>query len=478
MRKLFSLCFLTLSLFTFSSTNVWATDEGIESIRKMGEAFASIAKKVSPAVVFIKTEKQQAQNIQLFGNPFGQELFKHFFGPGGMSPHGFRSPRNGPSRKMQGQGSGFIISEDGIILTNNHVVGEADKVTVKLLDGREFTATILGTDPQSDVAVIKIDAYNLPTLELGDSAKLDVGNWVIAMGNPFGLSHTLTAGIVSAKGRNSVGITDYENFIQTDAAINPGNSGGPLISLEGKVVGINTAIFSQSGGYMGIGFAIPVNMVRKIKDQLIANGKVVRGWLGVAIQNLDSQLKKSFNVGSKSGILVSQVTPDSPASKAGFKRGDVILKLNDHEVEDVASFRNKIALTAPNTKVEIGILRDGKTKNLEVKIGTLAGEQVASIQTKDSGSDKIGLALSSLNSQAAKQLGVEETEGVLISSVLPGSPADESGIRAGMIILEVNRSEVNGPAQASKQLKKAAKSGDILLLVKFEGHTRYITVKT
>ncbi|MCK5913696.1 MAG: Do family serine endopeptidase, partial [Desulfuromusa sp.] len=366
---------LTLTLLTlgFSGSFAVAQDAGLDSLRETGKAFRSVAKQVGPAVVYIRVEKeikQQGMADNPFGgHPFGDEFFRRFFGqpPQQQGPH-----KKVPQRRESGQGSGFIISADGYIMTNNHVVGDADKVTVQLLDGREYTAKIIGTDPPTDVALIKIDAdEKLPFLPLGNSDQLEVGDWVLAFGNPFGLSHTLTAGIVSAKGRSGIGLTDYENFIQTDAAINPGNSGGPLINLDGEVVGMNTAIFSRSGGYMGIGFAIPINMAQNIYQQLVKHGGVTRGRLGVLIQDLTKDLAESFDIDQRVGILIAQVVGDSPAEKAGLKQGDVILKFNGNKVDKVAKFRNQIAMTRPGTDVEFLVLRDTKKKKIKAKIGTM-----------------------------------------------------------------------------------------------------------
>ena len=327
----FSVCLVATgfvsSLFV---VNASAQDAGIENLRETGKAFRSVAKKVSPAVVFIKVEKEIEQpgmgNNPFEGSPFGDEFFRRFFGqmPQQRSPH----QQQPQKRHSMGQGSGFIISADGYIMTNNHVVGDADKVSVQLLDGREYDAKIIGTDPPSDVALIKIDAdEKLPFLKLGNSDKLEVGDWVLAFGNPFGLSHTLTAGIVSAKGRSGIGLNDFENFIQTDAAINPGNSGGPLVNLDGEVIGMNSAIYTRSGGYMGIGFAIPINMAKDIYQQLVEHGSVTRGRLGVLIQDLNKELAESFDIDQREGILIAQVMEDSPAEKAGLKQGDIILQL-------------------------------------------------------------------------------------------------------------------------------------------------------
>lgn len=284
----FSIVLLVGYLTSIFVPTAMAEAESVRSLRNLGNNFADIVEKVSPAVVFIKVEQKVEGQMGYTNNPFelfNDDFMRRFFGQRFQQQ---QAPRQ--DQIVMGQGSGFIISKDGYILTNNHVAGKAEKITVKLLNGREVEARLIGTDPHSDVAVIKIDAGDLPFLTLGDSDNLRVGEWVLAVGNPFGLSHTVTAGIVSAKGRSSVGIADYEDFIQTDAAINPGNSGGPLLDLDGRVVGINTAIFSKNGGYMGIGFTIPINMVKVIRDQLIANGKVERGYLGITMQNLNPEL--------------------------------------------------------------------------------------------------------------------------------------------------------------------------------------------
>ena len=327
---LMGIAFLMVILISLPNL-VHAQEKALENLKDTGKAFASVAREASPAVVFIKVEKTVTTSPSM--GPFNDDFFKRYFGE--PAPGQPQNPSPQQKHMLQGQGSGFIISSDGYILTNNHVVGDADKVLVKLLDGREFTAKTIGTDPPTDVAVIKIDAKNLPILPLGDSGKLEVGEWVLALGNPFGLSHTLTAGIISALGRSRIGIADYEDFIQTDAAINPGNSGGPLINLEGQAIGINTAIFSQSGGYMGIGFAIPINLVKEINNQLIEHGSVTRGYLGVTAQELTPELVQSFGLKDEKGALVAQVTPDSPAQKAGLKQGDMIVKFNGEPIDAI-----------------------------------------------------------------------------------------------------------------------------------------------
>ncbi len=361
-------------------------------------------------------------------------------------------------------------------MTNNHVVGDADKVSVQLLDGREFDAKIIGTDPPSDVALIKIDAKeNLPFLSMGNSDQLEVGDWVLAFGNPFGLSHTLTAGIVSAKGRSGIGLNDFENFIQTDAAINPGNSGGPLVNLDGEVVGMNSAIFTRSGGYMGIGFAIPINMAKNIHQQLVKHGSVTRGRLGVLIQDLTKELAESFGIDQRKGILVAQVMKDSAAEKAGLKKGDVILKLNGGKVDKVATFRNQIAMTPPGTKVEFLVLRDGKKKKIKATIGVREADD----KGRPISSDKLpelGMSLQKLTPDLAQQFGYEDVQGVLVTGVESGSIAARAGIRQGDLIEEVNRTEVNRPAQVKKLIKDSKKK-TVLLLVRQGEMSRYLALK-
>jgi len=468
-----ALCLLFLSLLCISAP-VRAQEQGIENLRQTGQAFRAVAKKVSPAVVFIKVEKttEGKMSPHEFPFPFDDEFFRRFFG---TPPEG-RGPRPAPKHHVQGQGSGFIISSDGLILTNHHVVGDADKVTVRVEDGREFEAEVVGTDAPADVALIRIDAKDLPFLEPGDSDQLQVGDWVLAVGNPFGLSHTLTAGIVSAKGRSGMGINDYENFIQTDAAINPGNSGGPLVDLDGKVVGMNTAIFSRSGGYMGIGFAIPINMVQQIRQQLETHGSVVRGHLGVYIQELTPDLAESFGLKDTKGILVSRVMDDSPAAKAGLRQGDILVKMDGQLVGELNQFRNRIAMTAPGTVVKLEILREGKSKDLKVTIGKREASNEESGETVGTVVG-LGLRLQPLTDDLASEFGYEGEKGALVAEVEDGSAADQAGIRPGDLIQEVGRQPVTSPAEVNKALEKL-EGKTVLLLVRHGKGARYVTVKT
>lgn len=449
-----------------------AQDKALENLKETGKAFASVAKNASPAVVFIRVEKTVSQGqFFRYRSPFEDDFLKRFFGEPGP---GFPQFPQQQKRQVQSQGSGFIITQDGYILTNNHVVGDADRVTVKLLDGREFTAKTVGTDPPTDVAVIKIDAESLPVLSLGDSDRIEVGEWVLALGNPFGLSHTLTAGIVSAKGRSSVGITDYEDFIQTDAAINPGNSGGPLIDLLGKVVGINTAIYSRNGGgYMGIGFAIPVNMAKNIYTQLIEHGNVTRGYLGVTIQDLTAELAKSFGLNDTKGVLVSQVMPDTPAEKAGMKQGDVIVSLDGKPVDTSASLRNEVAMTVPGTAIKVGVIRDGKKMTLNVKVEKMSEDMLTSSRSEDL--SNLGMSVATLNNDLAKQYGFENESGVVVTGVDQGSLAARTGIRPGMLIKEIDRKPVKNVKEFEDALKKGGKK-PVLLFIKDNRGSHFVAI--
>ncbi len=329
--------------------------------------------------------------------------------------------------------------------------------------------------PQSDVAVIEIKASSMPAAKLGDSSKLEVGEWVVAIGNPFGLSHTLTVGVVSAKGRTSIGINDYEDFIQTDAAINPGNAGGPLVNLDAEVVGINTAIFSRSGGYMGVGFAIPINLAREIADQLIDKGEVTRGYLGIVIQPLTADLAKSFGVEQVKGILVSQVSDDSPADMAGLRQGDIIIAYRGEPVTNVGSFRNRVSLTQPGSTEELTILREGKQMTLTVTIGKLTREKLAA-QTSSQSAEKLGLTVQTLTPQLAEQFGVKMGEGVVVTEVRPGSIAAMAGIEPGTVIMQVDREPVKNAAEFKRAVEKSSDDKSILLLLRRGNAQQYVVL--
>lgn len=467
--------FLMALQFTFV-TQVAAADDGIESLRQAGKAFSAVAKKVSPAVVFISVEKIEKVGNRQQKSPFDDEFFRKFFDMPFPDEQSKSRPRE---RRVGGQGSGFIISSDGYILTNNHVVGEADEVIVQLQDGKEYRAKLVGGDERSDVAVIKVDAENLPVLELGDSEQLEVGEWVLAVGSPFGLSHSITAGIVSAKGRSSVGITDYENFIQTDAAINPGNSGGPLVDLNGKAVGMNTAIFSRSGGYMGIGFAIPINMVSKIMAQLIDSGSVTRGYLGILIQNLTHDLSESFGLDTNKGVLIADVTDDSPAEHSGLKQGDVIIEFDGRAVDDVGRFRNNVSLVSPGSSVEMVVIRNGAQKTIDVEIGTLPNQASAQAtpEPEEDQLEELGFGVQTLTPEIAKQLDLEGLSGVVITGVETGSRAERAGLRPGLVIQGANRNGIRDADDLKKIISKLDEDDPILLLVADGRGRRFIVLK-
>ena len=446
----------------------------IELLDRSARAFSRVVKDVKPAVVHIavtSTVETNSEYEQFFNHPF----FERFFGP----EYRFQDPQR-RKRQQQGAGSGFIIDREGHILTNNHVVEKADKITVTLNDNSEVEATLIGTDPKSDVALIKIDVdHDLPVVELGDSAALEVGEWVIAIGNPFGLSQTVTVGVVSATGRSRVGINEYENFIQTDAAINPGNSGGPLLNIHGQVVGINSALYSRTGGYMGIGFAIPINMAKFINEQLMDNGKVTRGYLGVGIQDVDEALAESFGLEKAGGVLITDVQDDTPASKAGVKSQDVLVKLDGIDLQDTQDLRNRIAQTIPGTTVVLDIVRDGKPVELKVKIG----EQPADFGIIAQGSSDqnplspFGLVVQELTADLAEQLGYKGRQGLVISEVEPGSAAAEIGLKSGFLIEEVQKVRVTSLEELRQVMEQSGASERVLLRVRVGQNSRYVVLK-
>lgn len=434
--------------------------------------FAPVVAKVRSAVVSVsstKVVKNPEANAPFFSDPF----FRQFFGN--------QFPQNNipDEQKEHGLGSGVIVSPDGYILTNNHVVAQADDIKVTLSDKRELKARVIGTDPNTDIAVLKVDAQNLPTVTLGDSSKVQVGNFVLAIGNPFGLTQTVTEGIISATGRGGLGIEDYEDFIQTDAPINPGNSGGALVDVHGDLVGINTAILTGDGsrGNQGVGFAIPVNMARRVMDQIMKNGRVIRGYLGAWIQPVTPQIAKAFNLKNNYGVLLGDVDPEGPAGKSGLERGDVVLAMNGKKISDDASFRLKVAMTAPGTDVTLKIFRKGVTKDYVVKLGELKGKTQAKEGSKGaSGSVLEGLSVETLTPQIAQNIGLPaDTYGVVIDSVQPGSAAADAGLQRGDVIQEINHMKVANMADFDKA-SGMANQNSILLLVNRNGNTMYVVL--
>jgi serine protease Do len=448
-------------------------------------SFSSVVKRVAPAVVKITTETKakrisQRGNFRGQGLPEGFEdnpLFRQFFGD--------RLP-DMQSRPQSGLGSGVIISGDGYIATNNHVIENADTVTVSLNDGREFTAKVVGRDPQTDIAVIKVDAKNLPAVTFADTNKIEVGDRVLAIGNPFGIGETVTTGIVSAKGR-SIGILadveGYEDFIQTDAAINPGNSGGALVDVDGRLVGINTAILSRSGGFQGVGLAVPANLVSHVTESLVKTGKVVRGYLGVGIQSISPALADSFKLDTNKGALVSQVEDKSPAAKAGLQVGDVVTALNGQPVSDANNLKLQVSSFAPGTKVNLEVLRDGAKKQITATTGERPGsrktgnDEVISQNGAEDEGVLNGVAVNDIDNATRSQLKMPASlKGAIISQVDPNSAAAKAGLRAGDVILEINKQPVTS-AQDAVDLSAKAETKKTLLRVWTRGNrTSFVVV--
>lgn len=411
--------------------------------------FTTVAKKALPAVVSIRTKSpQQASNFH-FNEPFGDDLFEFFFG---------RPRKEIPQQQQElppriAQGSGFIISADGLIITNSHVVRDTKEVRVKLPDGRDMEAKVVGMDPNTDIAVIKVDAQNLPFLTFGKSSEIEIGQWAIAVGNPLGLQESLTVGVISAKGRANLDVADLEDFIQTDAAINRGNSGGPLLNTNAEVIGICTAIASSTGGYMGIGFAIPSDMVQRVMDELISKGSVTRGFLGVVLQPVDYDLAMVFGLDKVEGALVAEVQEGSPADKAGIRRGDVILENEGRRVESVASLRTAISLSKPGQMLALKVLREGKPITVQVEIGEHADSK--------QGANKEGKSALGIKVEAA-----QGQSGVVITQVDPYSIAAMAGLKKDTIILEVNKQKVNSAEEFNKATSGLAKGTRLLLFVR------------
>ena len=418
-------------------------------LHAMEEAFTTVADRVTPAVVNVSTvpRKQPAEEApERFREFFGEEFYERFF-------------RRRPREETRASGSGVIVDAKGYVLTNNHVIENAQDITVRLSDGRKFTAKLVGRDPKTDLAVLKVDAPALlPVAELGDSDQLRVGQWAIAIGNPFGLDRTVTVGIVSATARNRVGVATYENFIQTDASINPGNSGGPLLNLDGKVIGINTAIVAAG---QGIGFSIPINQAREVMRQLIASGRVVRGWLGIAIQDVTDELAGTFGVREREGVLVAEVIKGGPAEVAGVRQGDVIVELNGAPIKEVPELQRRVAAVAPGQPVRLKVIRDRKPVTLAVTVSEMPGEEPVLAGAPDD--ESWGLSVEPLTGEAALQLNLGISGGLLVTDIVPGSPGDRAGLRRGDVIVEVGKKPVADPPALYRTLAQL-KPGDRVLV--------------
>lgn len=430
-------------------------------VKMIPASFKEIANKVKPSVVNISTVEVLKGRVDPFYNQFfDDDILEKFFG----IPKG--------TFKRQSLGSGFIVDKNGYIMTNSHVVERADEIKVKLYNQKEYKAKIVGIDKETDVAVIRINgATDLIPAELGNSDSIDVGDWVIAIGSPFGLEQSVTQGIISAKGR-IIGAGNYDNFLQTDAAINPGNSGGPLVNLAGQVIGINTAITSRSGGYEGVGFAIPINMAKKIYNDIVTKGKVIRGWLGVGIQELTPELAKHFKV--KEGVLISQVFKGSPAEKGGIKRGDVIVEFDGKKVINYRELQNIVAQTPVNKKVKVKIIREGKEKYLEVITGERNIEKVYAPVETDKKENDIGIIVGDISESPYS---TSSASGVVVLNITPGSPADDNGIMRGDIIHEINGQNVKNVEDFNRIISKFKKGDEIVFLIERSDAMLYIAFK-
>jgi serine protease Do len=428
----------------------------------LSNAFASVAEKVNPAVVTISTETTIKQRVRI------PSFFEDFFGPQSDQEREY---------KAQGLGSGVIVRSDGVILTNNHVVDGADDIIITLIDGRELPGKVTGTDPRTDIAVIQIDAKDLPSISLGNSDNLKVGEWVLAIGSPLSpeYNHTVTAGIVSAKGRQVSGLTGVQDFIQTDAAINPGNSGGALVNLRGELIGINTAIASRTGQNSGIGFAISSNLARMVMEDILDDGKVSRGWLGVRIDRVTTEIAEMYGMKNTDGVLIRSLEKDSPAERDGIEPGDIVIAVNGQSVKTPTELSTIIGSKKPNEKVKITVIREGKEKTIEVTLGEFPAELISTNSSRENKIKDLGISVSNLDKSLRKELRLSESDyGVVVSEVIRGSVAANAGLQRGDLIMRVNRMRIKDVADFEKSLAEIEPGGVVLLQIKRDGRRMLI----
>jgi Do/DeqQ family serine protease len=471
-KKAFGIAVISLAVFLFLMQAAFAAEVSSEAkgfLSKMSNSLSEVAEVTRPSVVNISTTTIVSMKEHPLGQFFNDPFFRKFFGDNYGAPG---TPRK---FKQSALGSGVIISKDGYILTNYHVVKNAEEIKVILYDKREFTGKVIGDDPQTDIAVVKVNAEDLPAIKMGDSGKLKAGDIVLAIGNPFGLNQTVTMGIVSAVGRANVGISAFEDFIQTDAAINPGNSGGALVNTNGELVGINTAIFSTSGGYMGIGFAIPSDMANAVAQSILKYGKVIRGFLGVTIENLTPALAKSFGVKTEKGALVTDVVDNSPASRAGLMRGDIIVEFDGKPVEDTTTLRNMVANTAPGKTVKTTVIRNGKEETLALTIGEF--QEKKPVKKTEYNNALKGVEVQELTPDLRESLNIQAgTEGVLVVNVSEDSPA-YGFLMKNDVIEEVDHKPIKGVKDYGEIVSTIGPSDVALLLIYRDGGNIYVTIK-
>jgi serine protease Do len=453
----------------------------------LSEVFRDITAEVGPSVVHITTVVPLAQPGPRGQAPFDrdpfEEFFERFFGEPRIQPE--RAPRNNQQperrRERRGQASGLIVSEDGVIVTNNHVIMQAENITVRLTDGREYDATVVGTDPESDLAVLRIDASGLRPARFGDAESISPGEWVLAIGSSLGLENTVTAGIISATGRMGMGLAVFENFIQTDAAINPGNSGGPLVNLHGEVIGINTAIATRTGGYMGIGFAIPSTMVTPVIESIIERGVVERGWLGIQMQNLDERNARSYGFASTDGVLITNVTPGTPAEEAGLEWGDIIVRIDGRPTNNMDQLRNLIGMLRPGTSIAIEVFRNGEYVTHEVTLGTRPPQDVLAEMMRPPAPPtdvRLGLRVEAITPEIARQLGLPDTRGVVVREIERGSIAADQGVRPGDVILNVGRRSIRSAEDFNNAMNEADLDEGVHLRIRRGAQVQIVILQT